>query len=148
MGVSDLDQRKARNDSRDPRQDGCCSPGASIEPSCKEYPAEPLGGHREACRGVDMARFHPQRAFREIHSKETAQKSIEAESGPPVCSLQFAPHVSYEAGRVGLRCLDTCANCRAQLRGYVSSVCSSERRRSSRRSGSAEWAQFWAQRTS
>ena len=26
MGVSDFDQRKARNDSRDPRQDGCCSP--------------------------------------------------------------------------------------------------------------------------
>src|SRR5664280_3693422 len=126
MGVSDLDQRKARNDSRDPRQDGCCSPRASIEPTCKEDPAKPLGGHREACRRLDMACSHAQRALREIHLKEAAQEGIEAEPGAPVRSLQLAPYVFDEAGRVGLRCLDAGANRRPQFRGYVSSVCSSE----------------------
>src|ERR1017187_9960282 len=126
MGVSDLDQRKARNDSRDPWQDGCCSPGASIEPTCKEYPAEPLGSHSETCRRIDMACSHPQRTLREIHLKEAAQDGIEAEPGAPVRSLQLAPHVSDEAGRVGLRCLDAGANRRPQFRGYVSPVCSSE----------------------
>lgn len=56
MGVSDLDQRKARNDSRDPRQNGCCSPGASTEPACEgiscRADGRPQGSLRKAGYGL------------------------------------------------------------------------------------------------
>jgi hypothetical protein len=52
VGICDLDQRKKWNDSRDSRQDGCCSPGAPFDRS--ENPAGPLGGRRKPRRGLGV----------------------------------------------------------------------------------------------
>ena len=51
LGIGDLDQRKEWDDSSDPRQDICCSPGASIEHSCKEYLADRWGASGNPVEG-------------------------------------------------------------------------------------------------
>lgn len=102
VGICDLDEWKKWDSSRDPRQDGYCSPGAPLNRSCQEHPAGPLEGCRKSGRGLGVVCSHTQWPFREIHAKEATQEDIENQWSATFRSLQLASHVPDATGGIGL----------------------------------------------
>ena len=107
---------------------------------------KPLGGRWEAHRGPRVARSEQERAHGTVKPQETTLQGAEAIKGAPLCSLQPSPYIPHSPWRIGMRCLDTCPDCWAQLGRHFCAVRASIGGLGVRSGFAAEWAQFWAQR--
>src|SRR6516165_621598 len=102
LGVSDLDQRKERDHSRNSRQDCCRSSGTTLNRAGQEYPTHTLGERWQASGRLGVASSHTQRTFREIHSQEAAEESVETEPCSSFRSLQLTSHIPNKTGGIGV----------------------------------------------
>src|ERR1700730_6686461 len=104
-----------------------------------------MGEVRKTAGRLGVVGADAQRACGSLQFQKAAPEGSEAKQSARIRLVQFAPHISHSAWGKRMRCLDTRPNRWTQLSIYFCALRSSVERCSVVGTGTARWAQFWAQ---